>query len=93
MNMISWILLTIIVLGPAPCVWRFNKRGIVVGALIGWLAGLLPYGVTNPDPQAVGLRFYWLRYGWVVTLCYATFWFIVKWIYLKVRQPRTTPPL
>ncbi|HWE31290.1 MAG TPA: hypothetical protein VHB97_24965 [Polyangia bacterium] len=61
---------------------------ILTGALIGWLAGVLADLVmTNPDPEVGPIKDLWLRYGWAATLCYATFLFIVKWGYRRVRPP------
>jgi hypothetical protein len=89
----DWIVILIVLLVPAGCVWRLNRTGILIGAVLAWLAGVLfDVVTTNPDPEAGPLRDLWLRYGWAATLCYAMLLFLVKWGYRKVRPPTATPP-
>lgn len=87
------IFAAIILLIPAACVWRFNRMGILLGALTAWLIGLADaLWFPELDPESGSLNALWIRYGWATMLLYATVLFIVKWAYRKVRPLDATPP-
>lgn len=88
------ILAAMILLAPLICVWRFKWIGVLLGALIAWLVGIVPdLFWPNPDPESGPIRDLWLRYGWAAMLFYATLLFIAKWAYRKIRPPTASPPL
>lgn len=84
----------VVLAAPIFCVWRFNRRGILIGAGVSWLVGvLIDLIAIEPDPEAGPIKHLWLRYGWAATLSYATLIYFAKWGYRKTRAPIAMPPV
>ena len=83
----------VVLVAPILCVWCFNKRGILVGAGVSWVLGILTDLLPiAPEPEAGPIKHLWLLYGWAATLSYTTLIYFAKRGYRKVRVPIVVPP-
>jgi hypothetical protein len=93
MSWIDYVTIVVALAVPLVLILRFGKKGILLGGIVSWLFGVVVDAVTtNVDPEAGPIKELWLRYGWAVTLVYASFLYLLKWGYSLVRSPDATPP-
>ena len=83
----------VVLVAPILCVWRFNKSGILIGAGVSWLVGILTdLLLIAPDLEVGPIKHLWLLYGWAATLSYTTLVYFAKRGYRRVRVPIVVSP-
>jgi len=85
--------LLIALLAPPLLVFRFNRLGIILGALTVWASLLLAsflLGILDPPSRNSWTTFFdlvWIATGWLVGLLYCLIFYGLKLLYLRARRP------